>query len=138
MKTIDLSKLIDPERQSAGYGVLCEFWQGEHSVTKLGILSEIKKTHGAVFSTGYYAHKTGYFNYCRPAFNIWQAHAGGECPLPIGFTGELMLSNRLTRPFVVAGGFLNWEDRNSLYRVEENIITYRVTGVADGYRLPWE
>ena len=113
-EAIDLSRLINTDRQAAGYGVLCEFWELGHG-SFLGHLATVQGTrYNSV--DGDWARK------CRPAFNIWQAHDGGECPLPEGFvvkTQDDGLELRVDQ--------IGWE----------SVKKYKVIGIYAGYQYPW-
>lgn len=71
--------------------------------------------------------------YCRPRMNRWHSWQGGDCPVPEGFIGDILLRNGVQSKnkklccwkWVHSGNY-------------SDIIAFRVTGLADGYCLPWE
>lgn len=72
-------------------------------------------------------------DYCRPRLNHWHSWQGGECPVPEGLMGTVKFRNGLTADLAnyVWG---DWGHTRTL----EDIIAFRVTGLADGYCWPWE
>jgi len=74
-----------------------------------------------------------HYKYCRPRMNHWHAWNGGDCPLPEG----LIVDARLRDDYLSENANTNsliWTKNTG----HNNVIAFKVTGIAEGYRWPWE
>lgn len=125
-KPVDLSVLIKS-------GIDCEFGGDTEEYSGIGKLLRIK---GELF----YKSKTAnpdivYWCRCRPRMDHWHSWQGGECPLPEGIDYEVMhRDGTVWRPEQVQGHTWKYE----VPFCDTDIIAFRVTGLAEGYCMPWE
>lgn len=118
-KPVDLSVLIES-------GIDCEFsfdWKSKPSIGQLLKIDGNKYTS----DVGHY------YNYCLPRMNHWQSWQGGECPLPEGIVVETIYrEDSMPEKNVVTDLF--WKHHSEA----DDIIAFKVIGLADGYCWPWE
>ena len=82
----------------------------------------------------FYISKHNYkYSECRIRQNHWHHLGGGECPLPRGLTGQVLLRNRNVIILDCASKWVHDE-----YDMYLDIIAFMVTGVTNDYKYEWE
>ena len=125
MKVVDLGVLIKS-------GIDCEFSSQSFKEPAIGLLrwannSKYMSTKGVSFSK------------VRPRMNHLHAWAGGSCPLPEGFTVEVMLATgKWSEMGSVSATRFEWGHCIYTQSRSSEIIGFRVRGLVDGYCYPWE
>ena len=125
-KVIDLSVLIDSQ-------IDCEFDNG----AVIAKLVSVKEDYEGIFYSSNHKKAQDYRD-CRPRMNHIHAWQGGEWPLPEGFMVKVCMRDAasylggivLSRSATLA----DWSHGNH----PEDIITFEVLGLAEGYVMPWE
>lgn len=123
-KVVDLSVLIKS-------GIDCEFLcQGDGETWYIGVLEKITLGHYDGDYQLYDGVSSAYE--CRPRMNHWHNWQGGDCPLPEGFEVEVLIR-----------GGTKYKDHsvNFVWHHDSgynNIIAFRVIGLMEDYRWPWE
>lgn len=120
-KAVDLSVLIESK-------IDCEFstspsfelaiWDTLHSLS-----NRINQYSSSVHSC---------LRYCRPRMNHWHSWQGGECPLPDGLWVDIDRRDGLGN----RGYSTDYSWRHT--GTGNDIIAFKVTGLAEGYCWPWE
>jgi hypothetical protein len=124
LKKIDLSCLV-------GSGVLCEFGPNQDTV---GYLMSI---NGSSHNRNCGPNSFESFEYCRPLFNHWHHHTGGECPIPDGFVVEVRFisDDEITQDENVDSYTRSAQNGMWKHTADYKIIAYRITGTAEGWEL---
>ena len=125
-KIIDLSKMV-------GSDIDMEFWDTLPSIY-VGKLEKILD-----LSPKQYCRKNGInFDNCRVRQDHWHHWTGGECPLPEGLIITVKFLGGAEYDYLAYSN-LQWVEKfEDGRRSGNNIIAFKVIGVADGYRYEWE
>jgi len=127
---------IKPELTPADLSVLivsgidCEFGGGSVVGIRIAPLAGIEGSS----SRSYHLRQGGGFkgySECRPRMSHWHSWQGGPCPLPEGFTVQVIYGNgkQVIDPKWES---LNWSNNTPF----SQIIAFKVTGLVDGYCWP--
>ena len=114
LKKIDLLCLV-------GSGVLCEFG---NTYKIIGALTSITGGSRLRYKS---PSDDGFHDNCRPLFNYWHHHDGGECHIPDGFVVDIKTVDGDYAIKRIVG--------MSRYDYWDKVIAYRVTGIAEGWEL---
>ena len=123
-KVIDLSVLMS--------GIDCEFWDESSRLKSVG-----KLTHADKLDCCYCLNQGEEFHYCQPRMNHWHNWQGGECPLPVGFVFEVIFRGGEVEHAIKRTTVFDWNWSHDCTALDD-IISFRVLRVADGYCMPWE
>lgn len=127
-QVIDLSVLIES-------GIDCEFADDLDDPVEIGKISEIKDAEFAYLTTKCES-VVREWKYCRPRMNYWHHNTGfDKCPIPEGFKVDVRFANGI----LVTNMDEYKKHRWSIHDFGPgDIIGFKIIGVADGYRMPWE
>lgn len=130
-KYVDLECLI-------ASGVDCEFKDELPEQWMVGRLISIDESRKEPYLTDMEKYEQ-----CRPRLNHWYSWQGGECPLPEGLLLHIQYrdSNIHTHIKNYTGIGWTYNRQGSLHQdasPEDDIIAFKITGLADGWKYPWE
>jgi hypothetical protein len=99
------------------------------TMTNAGVILSSTETYCTTFDAQYSSRTTHSYLRLAPASEQpWLYWGGGECPVPEGCTFEVTL-----RIGVKSTCAINWTHRYDMGPIDNQIIAYRVTGLAGGY-----